>query len=106
MTPTREEVFAYIHGTLQTLMEDWDDAESVVLLPQTMLFTELGLESLGAVVLGTSIQERFGVEMPFGQLYAELGEQQRDISLNEFVDFAYSHLAGATWRVAGSPHET
>ncbi len=94
MTPAREEVFAYVHHTLETLMEDWDDSDAV-LAPEVKLFSELGLESLGAVVLGTHIQEHFGVDMPFGQMYSELGEQQRDISLNEFVDFVHGHLKAA-----------
>jgi len=94
MIPTREDVYSYVHGTLKTLMGDWDDVDTI-LGPETKLFTELGMESLGAVVLGTNIQERFGVEMPFGELYSELGEKQRDITLSELVDFVHSHLKTA-----------
>ena len=95
MTPTREQTLAYIQGTLETLMEDWDDVDTE-LSPNTKLFSELGMESLDAVVLGSSIQEHYGVEMPFGQMYAELGEQQKDITLAELVDFVQTHLQSAS----------
>lgn len=94
MKPTQHEVLAYVTSTIESLMEDWDDSD-VKLTPETKLFTELGLESLDAVVLGTTIQERYGADMPFGQMYAELGEQQRDITVKELSEFVYGQLNGA-----------
>jgi len=97
MTPTREEVYSHVHGMLHTLMQDWDDddLDAIELGPETKLFSELGFESLDAVVLGVSIQEHYGVEMPFGQMYTELGEQQRDLPVAELVDFVHRHVAAA-----------
>lgn len=94
MTPTREETYTYVHGMIQNLMQDWDDADAE-LKPDTLLFSGLGLESLDAVVLGASIQEHYSVEMPFGEMYTELGEQEKDLSLAELVDFVHSHLASS-----------
>lgn len=94
MMSTREDTYTYVHGMIQNLMQDWDDADAE-LGPDTLLFSELGLESLDAVVLGASIQEHYGVEMPFGQMYTELGEQEKDLSLAELVDFVHSHLSAA-----------
>lgn len=94
MKPTQQEVLAYVTSTLAGLMEDWDDSD-IELTPDTKLFTELGLESLDAVVLGATIQERYATDMPFGQMYAELGEQQRDITVKELAEFVYGQLNGA-----------
>jgi acyl carrier protein len=58
------------------------------------LFTELGLESLDAVVLGTAIQEHYQVQMPFAELLADIGEKQRDLSIAELADFVSQHLNG------------
>lgn len=60
--------------------------------PQTLLFSELGLESLDAVVLGTALQDRYQAEMPFAQLLADIGKESRDLSVTELVDFVHSHL--------------
>lgn len=94
MTSTREDTYQYVYGMIQNLMQDWDDADAE-LGPDTLLFSGLGLESLDAVVLGASIQEHYGVEMPFGQMYTELGEQEKDLSLAELVDFVHGHLVAA-----------
>jgi hypothetical protein len=32
--------------------------------------------------------------MPFAELLAEIGEQQRDLSINELTDFVNTHLDG------------
>jgi len=94
---TRQEVLDYVLRTVQGLCQDWDYEDPVG--PDSLLFTELGLESLDAVVLGTAIQDHYQVQMPFAELLAEIGEKQRDLSISELADFAYQHLNGAT----GSP---
>lgn len=92
---TRDEIYQYVTSTLEKLMEDWDDADEE-LGPDSLLFTGLGLESLDAVVLGTNIQEHYKTQMPFAELLAELGEHQKDISVNELVDWVHKHIgAGA-----------
>jgi len=91
---THQEVLDYVLQTVQGLCQDWDYEDPVG--PDSLLFTELGLESLDAVVLGTAIQEHYQVQMPFAELLAEIGEKQRDLSISELADFAFHHLNGAS----------
>ena len=102
MKPDRHEILAYILKTLEDLSKDWDYANPVG--PDSLLFTELGFESLDAVVLGTAIQEHYQVRMPFAELLADIGQKQRDLSIGELVDFVVTHLAGemAAVRVMGA----
>jgi len=90
MKPTQPEVLAYVLGTVQNLCQDWDYADPVG--PESLLFTGLGMESLDAVVLCTAIQEHYQTTMPFAELLAEIGQQQRDLSITELAEFAYKHL--------------
>ncbi len=90
MSFSKEQVRVYISGRLAELSADWDFDGEVG--PDTLLFTQLGMESLDAVVLGVSIQEHFGRQMPFAELLTSLGEQQRDLSIRELVDFVHQHL--------------
>ena len=86
----RQDILEYILKTLQDLSRDWDYSQPVG--PESWLFTELGLESLDAVVLGTAIQEHYRKPMPFGEFLSEIGRDQRDITVAELVDFVYSHI--------------
>jgi acyl carrier protein len=90
MRPSRPEILDYILHMLGELMQDWDYAEPVG--PESLLFTQIGFESLDAVVLCTAIQEHYQTPMPFAELLAELGEKQRDMSVNELADFVDTHL--------------
>ena len=90
MNVTRDTVSAYILGKLVELSQDWDSSAEI---SQTaLIFSELGFESLDAVVLGVAIQEHFVRQLPFAELLAELGEQRRDLSVGELIDFVYQHL--------------
>jgi acyl carrier protein len=91
MNPTREEILAYLLETVEKLCQDWDYADAVS--ADSLLFTGLGLESLEAVVLCTSIQDHYNhTVMPFAELLAEIGQKQRDLSIAELADFVYTHL--------------
>jgi acyl carrier protein len=90
MSMTRDEVRDYILNKLAELAKDWDSSTEI--RPESLMFTEIGFESLDAVILGVAIQEHFGRPMPFSELLAELGEQQRDLSINELIDFVYGNL--------------
>lgn len=87
---TRDEVRDYILNKLAELAKDWDSSNEI--RPESLMFTEIGFESLDAVILGVAIQEHFGRPMPFSELLAELGERQRDLSINELIDFVYHHV--------------
>ncbi len=90
MSATRQEILDYLLETLTKLSQDWDFSEEIH--PESLLFTELGFDSLGAVVLGTTIQAHFNKTMPFAELLAEIGEKQRDLSVAELVDFVDKHV--------------
>jgi acyl carrier protein len=90
MRSRRQEVLDYLLQKMGELTQDWDYAEPVS--AESLLFTELGFESLDAVVLCTAIQEHYQTPMPFSELLAEIGEQQRDLSIDELADFVDSHL--------------
>ncbi len=90
MRPTRQEIMDYLLQKMGELTQDWDYSEPVS--PESRLFTELGFESLDAVVLCTAIQEHYKTQMPFAELLAEIGQQQRDLSIAELVDFVDTHL--------------
>ena len=90
MRPNRDDIYAHVQELLGQLAQDWDYSSPVG--PGTKLFSELGFESLDAVVLGTAIQEHYQQSMPFAELLAELGQQQRDLSVGELVDFVHTHL--------------
>lgn len=87
---SRDQVQTYLLKRLSELSADWEFDGEVG--PQTLLFSGLGMESLDAVVLGVSVQEHFGRSMPFAELLSSLGEQRRDLSIAELVDFVHQHL--------------
>jgi acyl carrier protein len=91
---TQQEVLAYILDTVQNLCQDWDYVDPVN--PDSLLFSELGLESLDAVVLATAIQEHYQTQMPFAELLAEIGQQQRDLSISELAEFTHRHVNGTS----------
>lgn len=90
MNMSRDEVQTYILSRLAELCADWDFEGEVG--PGTLLFSGLGMESLDAVVLGVSVQEHYGRQMPFAELLSSLGEQRRDLSVGELVDFVHQSL--------------
>ena len=100
MRPSRQEILDYLLQKMGELTEDWDYPDPV--RAESKLFTELGFESLDAVVLCTAIQEHYQTPMPFAELLAEIGQQQRDLSIDELTDFVNTHLGGA----AGSGNAT
>jgi acyl carrier protein len=86
----RGEILDYLLQKLGELTEDWDYTEPV--RSESLLFHELGFESLDAVVLCTAIQEHFQTPMPFAELLADIGQNQRDLSVGELADFVDTHL--------------
>jgi acyl carrier protein len=85
------EILDYVVRTIEELSRDWDYSRPIS--GETLLFSELGLESLDVVVLGTSIQEHFHFQMPLAELLADVGQrEQRDLSIAELVKFVDLHL--------------
>src|ERR1700761_3709539 len=59
----------------------------------TRFFADLGLASIDAVVLGETLQERYGRPLPFGELMAELGRREdRALTLGEPTSFLARHI--------------
>jgi acyl carrier protein len=100
MKKSREEILTDVVLLLRTLADDWDDWEyGDEITEETCLLTDMGLESLGVVVLGTAVQEHYKQVLPFPELFAEIGQRERrDISVGEWVDFIYKHLEESALR--------
>lgn len=61
--------------------------------PSIRFFADLGLASIDAVVLGETLQERYGRSLPFDKLMAEMGSREdRDLTLGELSSFLAAHL--------------
>ena len=91
MKPSRDEILEHVLSGLQQLAKDWDYSQTVGL--DSYLFRQMGLESLDVVVLGVSIQEHYGQEMPFAELLAGIGQREvHDLSVGELVEFIHTHL--------------
>lgn len=91
MSRSRDEVLAEILPLLRKLAGDWEYEGQIT--EDTLLFADLGFESLDLVVLGTQIQQQYDRVLPFPEFYAELGASgQQDVSVAAWVDFTYEHL--------------
>lgn len=76
---------------LEQLSEDWDYDDEIT--GETWLFSELGFQSLDAVVLGNTLQERFGRPIPFADLLVDIGQRPvNDVTVDEWVDFTTKSL--------------
>lgn len=84
-------VLAAVLETLDELSGDWEyDGE---ITPDTRFIADLGVESLEIVVLGTLLQQRYGV-LPFARFLEEIGEREpaeRDLTVRELVAFVCEH---------------
>jgi acyl carrier protein len=71
------------------LAADWD--YDGVIDENTGLFGDLGYESLDLVVLGASLQERYG-KLPFSEFLADLGRRDAaDCTIGMLVHFMIEH---------------
>jgi acyl carrier protein len=88
------QVMAEVTELVAELAGDWDYEGEVG--PGTRFLADLGLESLDLVVLGTTLQGRYGV-LPFSEFLAALGRRpvaERDVTIAELVAFVTEHRAG------------
>src|SRR5688572_24596637 len=89
------ELVREILDLLQELAGDWEYSGEIT--SQTRLLADLGLESLDLVVIGTSIQQRYG-RLPFSEFLVEIGERpisERDVSVAELVAFVSGHRSNS-----------
>jgi acyl carrier protein len=91
MKRSRDEVLADVLDLLQKVARDWEFESA--LSADTRLFSDLNLESLDIVVLGSAVQEHFGQRFPFPQFFAELGQRKvGDLTIGDWVAFIHDHL--------------
>ncbi len=88
--PSRTEILDDVIATLS-------DQMGVAILrsvgEETLLFADLGLASIDAVVLSESLQKRYDRPLPFQKLLADVGRRsERDLSIGELVAFLSAHL--------------
>jgi acyl carrier protein len=96
MMIAQTKVLEDVLGLMTQLAGDWE--YSGVVTPETRLLADLELESLDLVVLGTSLQERYG-RLPFSEFLAEIGQrpvEERDVSVGELVAFVGRHSTRIT----------
>lgn len=101
MTLDKAQVEAEVLELISELAEDWEFEGEVT--ADTFLIRDLGLESLDLVVLGTTIQFKYG-ELPFSEYLASLGQlpvEERDVTVAGLVTFITDNLP-ATAATGGS----
>lgn len=91
-TVDRSAVLSDVMNLVNELADDWEFDGEVT--PETFFIQDLGLESLDLVVLGTSIQYRYG-QLPFAEYLAELGQrpvEERDVTISDVVEFIVTNV--------------
>ena len=93
-TATPEVIMADVLNLLNQLSRDWEYSGEIT--SDTLLFADVGFESIDAVVLASFVQEHYGRPFPFPQLLAEIGQRDvKDLRISELVDFIHQHLNAA-----------
>jgi len=94
-TVTQDVILTDVINLLNQLARDWEYSGEIT--PDTLLFADLGFESIDAVILASFVQEHYGRPFPFPQLLAEIGERQvKDLRISELVEFIHMHLSAST----------
>lgn len=84
-------ITADVLSLLTQLARDWEYSGEIS--TETLLFADLGFESIDAVVLASHVQDHYQRQLPFPELLAELGRREvKDISIGELVEFIHFHL--------------
>lgn len=92
MMTSQPTIMADVLEMLDQLARDWEYSGTIT--ADTLLFEDLGFESLDIVVLGTSIQEKYDTLMPFAEFLIDLGQREvRDVSVGELVGFVQQQIA-------------
>ena len=95
MMVTDAQILADVLDLMKQLAGDWEYTGPIT--AETQLLGDVGLESLDLVVLGTSIQQRYG-RLPFAEFLADIGQRpvaERDVSVGELVAFVSKHRTTA-----------
>ena len=88
---TKQNVSEQVLALLTQLASDWD--YSAEISTETYIFSELGFQSLDAIILGNSLQEEYGQPIPYAELLSNIGQRSfTDITVGEWIDFTYRHV--------------
>jgi acyl carrier protein len=89
MVSTFPRVLDEVVELITSLAGDWEYGGDIS--SNTFLLGDLGFESLDLVVLGITLQERYG-RLPFAELLADIGQRQlKDLTVGELVAFVYHY---------------
>ncbi len=89
---TQQAVSQEVLALMTQLAGDWEYDGEISM--DTYLFSELGFQSLDAVILGNTLQERYAKPIPYSELLADIGQRSfNDVTVGEWVNFTYRHLA-------------
>lgn len=85
-----QEVMAY----LSDLLQNFNGREySGPIGPDTLFFSELGMMSIDAVVLGETVESHYRQKFPFPRFLAALAQRgAEDMSIGELAEFLAEHL--------------
>jgi acyl carrier protein len=85
MVTTFPRILDEVLELMTSLAGDWEFGGDIS--SDTFLLADLGFESLDLVVLGTTLQERYG-RLPFSELLADIGQRLlKDLTVEELVAF-------------------
>ncbi len=91
MTNIDPAVMAEVLNLINQMADDWEYSGEIT--PDTLFLSDMGLESLDLVILGTMIQQRYG-QLPFAEFLAEIGQrpvEERDVTVGELVAYVCQH---------------
>lgn len=89
------QIMTEVTALVTELAGDWDYEGEVG--PSTRFLADLGMESLDLVVLGTTLQSRYGA-VPFAEFLAAMGRrpvEDRDVTIAALVEFVSEHRGGS-----------
>ena len=83
---------------MQVLLRDFNGKEySEDIGPETLLFADLGLVSIDAVIIAETLEQLYQRQFPFSQFLADLGrEGASDIELRRLIAFLYDEMSART----------
>jgi acyl carrier protein len=87
---------ASILQDVRDLLHNFDGKEySGNIAAETLLFADLGMDSIGTVILGETLEKLYERQFPFGEFLAELNrEGATDVCVGRLVAFLYQDMVG------------
>jgi acyl carrier protein len=89
---TRVTIKEDVLALFKELRGDWESSDEDI-REDSYVLEDLGFESIDAVALGTSIEEKYQRPLPFAQFLLDLQEQEkRDFTVGQLIDFVAREL--------------